>query len=412
MEDYKLIIIKLYENNKHLGFIDESDYIKKNTNKLIGKYWKWDESLPDDILFGLGGSIIFTNDSIYVNEIKNRYLYSSLVRKHKNHDLQLRIYSFLFSYNLSYKTKKDKDPLSISLNLKQFNFFVDVFNLFQKNYDNEQKKISEENKRKEEERLKENKRKEEEEILIKKEIRRLKDEENKKKQMISQIILILFEKLRKIKLEENKISIISNLDKDGNGEIDLVDDEILNKILVNNQKIIIEIDKIYIQKFVKISMYIKTKRSNIQNIFTTIKDTKNDTELNELLNLLENQRYTYDLLVFHSINMITSLVESDLITFYQIYESFDELGVFNSNWENEVSGKLSNIGNSIKELMYSIYQMENKIISSIGNLTYITQSSNVLNLSVNNQLRKINSTLDYSNYMSRIQNYKMYNLTL
>ena len=110
--------------------------------------------------------------------------------------------------------------------------------------------------------------------------------------------------------------------------------------------------------------------------------------------------------------MITSLVESDLITFYQIYECFDELGVFNSNWENEVSGKLSNIGNDMKELMYSIYLMENKIVSSISNLTYITQSSNILNLSVNNQLRKINSSIDYSNYMSKIQNYKMFNLTL
>ena len=43
-----------------------------------------------------------------------------------------------------------------------------------------------------------------------------------------------------------------------------------------------EIDKNYIQKFVKISMYLKTKKSNTQKIFDSIKDTKNDTELNEL----------------------------------------------------------------------------------------------------------------------------------
>ena len=92
--------------------------------------------------------------------------------------------------------------------------------------------------------------------------------------------------------------------------------ENLNK----NQKSIVEIDKNYIQKFVKISMYLKTKKSNTQKIFDSIKDTKNDKELNELVNLLKNQIHTYDILVFHSISMITSLVESDLITFYEIYE--------------------------------------------------------------------------------------------
>jgi len=212
-------------------------------------------------------------------------------------------------------------------------------------------------------------------------------------------------------LDKKKINLISILDKDGNGEVDLVDDENYNKILVNNQKNIIEIDKNYIQKFVKISIYLKTKRSNIQKIFDSIKKTKNDTELNELVNLLKNQIHTYDLLVFHSISMITSLVDSDLITFYQIYECFDQLGVFNSNWENEVSDKLTNIGNGIKDLMYSIYQMESKIVNSIGKLTYITQSSyNNLNLSINSQLRNINSSLDYSNYMTKIQNYKMFNI--
>jgi hypothetical protein len=259
----------------------------------------------------------------------------------------------------------------------------------------EKQKVEERNQRKELGRLKH-----EENIRRKKEIE--KEIEKQKEEL---------EKERKIKHEENILSVISELDKDNNNEVDLVDDENYNKILVNNQKKIIEIDKNYIQKFVKISIYLKTKRSNIQNIFISINDTKNEKDLNELVNLLKNQIHTYDLLVFHSISMITSLVDSDLITFYQIYECFDQLGVFNSNWENEVSDKLTNIGNGIKDLMYSIYQMENKIVNSIGKLTYLTQSSyDNLNLSINNQLRNINSSLDYSNYMIKIQNYKMFNI--
>jgi hypothetical protein len=208
-----------------------------------------------------------------------------------------------------------------------------------------------------------------------------------------------------------KNTIISELDTNNDGKVELSDDQTFNKLLIKNQKSIIEIDKNYIQKFVKISMYLKTKTINIQKIFETIKDTKNYDELNELIGLLKNQIHTYELLVFHSINMITSLVESDLITFYEIYECFDQLGVFNSNWENEVSNKLNDIGDSIKELMYSIYQMENKIVSSIDNLTYVTQDSfRDLSFSVEKQLSSIDSSIKFNNLLTGIQTYQMYKI--
>ena len=158
-------------------------------------------------------------------------------------------------------------------------------------------------------------------------------------------------------------------------------------------------------------MYLKTKKNNTQKIYESISETKDEEELNELVNLLKNQIHTYELLVFHSINMITSLVDSDLITFYEIYECFDQLGVFNSNWENEVSNKLTNIGDGIRELMYSIYQMETKIVASIYNLTYTTQDSFIeLNNSVNNQLSSINSSIKFNNLLTGIQTYQMYRI--
>jgi hypothetical protein len=216
---------------------------------------------------------------------------------------------------------------------------------------------------------------------------------------------------RVLKLDSLQKSIISSLDKDNNGEVDLIDGETFNKLLNKNQKSIIEIDKNYIQKFVKISMYLKTKKSNIQKIFDSIKDTKNDTELNELVNLLKNQIHTYELLVFHSISMITSLVESDLISFYEIYECFDQLGVFNSNWENDVSGKLSNIGKGIKDLMYSIYHMEQSIVNSLDNLSYVTQDSfQDLRNSIDSQLSSIDSSIQCNNLLTGIQTYQMYKI--
>jgi hypothetical protein len=235
------------------------------------------------------------------------------------------------------------------------------------------------------------------------------DEKEKQRNILEENSKIEVERIRL--LNSNKLELINELDKDGNKEVDLVDGESFNKLLTKNQKSIIEIDKNYIQKFVKISIYLKTKKSNTQKIFDSIKETKNDTELNELVNLLKNQIHTYDLLVFHSISMITSLVESDLITFYEIYECFDQLGVFNSTWENDVSKKLIDIGDGIKDLMYSIYQMENKIVNSIDNLTYVTQDSfKELNMSVNNQLSGINSSIKFNNLLTGIQTYQMYKI--
>lgn len=218
--------------------------------------------------------------------------------------------------------------------------------------------------------------------------------------------------LERIKLlNQTQNLMILEFDRDNNGEIDLIDGESFNKLLNKHQKLIIEIDKNYIQKFVKISMYLKTKKKNTQLIFDSIRDTRNEKELDELMSLLKNQIHTYELLVFHSISMVTSIIESDLITFYEIYESFDQLGVFNSNWENEVSNKLTDIGDGIKDLMYSINRMENNIVNSLETLTYVTEDSfSELNKSITSHLSSIDSSINFNNLLTGIQTYQMYKI--
>ena len=172
-----------------------------------------------------------------------------------------------------------------------------------------------------------------------------------------------------------------------------------------------EIDKNYIHQFVKISNFINTKKQNTQKIFESISETSTHEELAERASLLNNQIYSYELIVFHSINMIGALVSEDLITFYEIYESFDKLGMYNSNWENEVSEKLTNIGDKLDDLLYSIYNMEQKIVSELNHLSYITQESfEDLNRSVTNQLREVESSINTNNLLSGIQAYQMYKI--
>jgi len=175
--------------------------------------------------------------------------------------------------------------------------------------------------------------------------------------------------------------------------------------------LVLEIDKNYIHQFVKVSNFIKTKKQNTQKIFESIRDTSTQEELEERVNLLKNQIHSYELLLFHSINMIGALVSEDLITFYEIYESFDKLGMFNSNWENEVSEKLTNIGDKLDDLMYSIYNMEQNIVSELSHLSYVTQESfEDLNRSVTSQLKEVESSINTNNLLTGIQAYQLYKI--
>ena len=217
------------------------------------------------------------------------------------------------------------------------------------------------------------------------------------------------EKLNEIqRLQDLKVSqtnILSELDKDGNGEVDVVEGNDFNTLLKKHQKSIVEVDRNYVQQFVKVSSYLKTKKGNIQSIFNSIKDTPNQEVLNEYVEILKDEIHTYNLVLFNSLNMIVSLVEDDMITFYEIHEMFDSLNIFESKHEKDVSQKLTNIGDGLKDLMYEVRRMGNKISNSIQELSYVTEESNRL---LENQLSEIDSTLKVGNLISVINTYQNY----
>lgn len=131
----------------------------------------------------------------------------------------------------------------------------------------------------------------------------------------------------------------------------------------------------------------------------------------ELIGILKNQIHNYELLMFHSINMVVSISTDNLIVFYEIYETFDKLNVFNSNWEKEVSEKLTNVGSKLDDLMYSIYNMEQSIVSELSYLTYVTRDSfEDLNSSVTSQLKEVESSINTNNLLAGIQAYQLYKI--
>jgi hypothetical protein len=233
-------------------------------------------------------------------------------------------------------------------------------------------------------------------------LKRLKEEEEKR---LKREILGLIEVLRLIKLNQSKSNVLSELDKDGNGEVDVIEGNDFNLLLKKHQKSIVEIDRTYVQQFVKISGYLKTKEKNIQTIFNLIKDTPNQKVLKEYVELLKDDIHSYNLILFNSLNMIVSLVEDDMITFYEIHEMFDSLNMFDSKHEKDVSQKLINIGDGLESLMYEIRDMGNQISNSIDELSYVTEESNQ---QLNEQLSEIDSTMKAGNLINAINAYQTY----
>lgn len=190
----------------------------------------------------------------------------------------------------------------------------------------------------------------------------------------------------------------------------ILDFDIYYQILKNNQEKIIKKDDLYIQKFIKLNNYLKEKYQNLDNILRKLKISievrkKEDFYENEReINFFKGLVYSYNLLVNHSIVMVTSLVENDMITFYEFYEVFDKMNVFNTNWENEVNDKLSEISESLDELNFSIKglmsqmrSMEKKLVTQLQS---INTSIGSLENSVNKQLSETNSRLKYDNLTS------------
>lgn len=209
-------------------------------------------------------------------------------------------------------------------------------------------------------------------------------------------------------LKQDQLSVLARFSEDDNGTVELIEND-LPKLISKNQAKMIDVDRSYVQKFVKVSNYLDVKKQNIQRIFDSIIDTESNDELTELSNSLQDQIHTYNSIIFHSLNMIAALADDDMMTYYEIYEVFDKLGIFNSNWENEVASQLNNIGDQLYELIHTINEMESKIVNEVRNLNYMMNDSfNKLNNSVNQQLNEIGSTIKFNNLLTSVQIYQLH----
>ncbi len=272
-------------------------------------------------------------------------------------------------------------------------------------------------------------------------------------------------------LQKEKYSILlKELDTDGNGIIDLVEGDDYGKILKLNQDKIIEINRDYIKQFVQISNYLKTKRKSLQSMYeqlvicvnegvieksleetlriglkkgkklecvekikeitglgfmeskdivdkyfanetidhtTTYLQPLDKEQITEYIEILKDDGHIFNLLLVQSITMVQSLINNDMITFYEIYERLDQLNMFDSKHEKDIKKLLGEINNSLDDIMNEIRELGQDIVSSIGDLSFITEETGQL---VQEGLDSVNSSIQTNNLLTGIQTYQMYKI--
>lgn len=389
--DFSDILLDLYSIHKHESWMLSRHEIERKKTKLFGK-GIWEQNLWNDTIhFGLLSGIVLES-RVYVSDTSrefNIFNLKILVSPGKCVDIPGLINFSLFQERLKIIShdqilvEKDfhrsqgnpETAYKIALTPPEINFINDFLTRFSEAHD------------------------------------KLIDSLNAQKLQYEIDIARIREELNRPILAR-KLEIIQFFDPEATGRIKIKGGE--NDFMMlfkKHQPKIRDIDKQYIQLFVKLAGYLQTKRKNIQKVFSSIESENRIKYLDNTEVFLKNQIHFYEVLVLNSITMITAVVEDDFITFYQIYEAFDKLNIFNSNWENEVSQKLSNINNDLNHLMHSIDSMERNIVENLKEICTITQSGfSGLHKSVTQELQSINSTIEFNNLLTGISAYQLYKL--
>ena len=208
------------------------------------------------------------------------------------------------------------------------------------------------------------------------------------------------------KLNIKKESVFSEIDKDGNGLVDVIEgfDEI-DLLLKKHQGKIISIDSKHVMEFVQVSNYLKLKKKNIQKIFEELKKVSDKQNLKIYLEIFKDNIHVYDLITLNSLLMINSLINTDMITFSNIYLKFDGLNIFDLKHEKDISNKLDNLEKGLNNLMGVIRKVGDEICDEIYSLSSITEESNK---QLSNQLSEIDSTMKVGNLINTINTYQNY----
>ena len=136
--------------------------------------------------------------------------------------------------------------------------------------------------------------------------------------------------------------------------LEIVDLNNLTTLLSESEKEILEKEKgqEYLQKFIRLKRYISQIR---EGLLTDLIMGKEDhwmykKELTRHLHKLKTNNEQLELLNNISYYLISNFVNNKMIDFYEMYENLDQLGIFNSNYENRMIEELGSINDGLRKI--------------------------------------------------------------
>ena len=187
--------------------------------------------------------------------------------------------------------------------------------------------------------------------------------------------------------------------------------EIYSKILEGLSEDLINKNDEITKNFIRVENKLKDREKSINFIIENFQSIKDLGLLKEIKNQIEIQKSQFEHLVYISCELVKSYEMNDKLTFYRIYENLDKLEFFNSTWEIKMVSEIELINDKLDELLKKINQLEKNIVISIQGLNEeLGEKIDVLNSSINYQLKEIDSSLmlgNWINLVNTIQNYKV-----
>ena len=164
--------------------------------------------------------------------------------------------------------------------------------------------------------------------------------------------------------------------------------------LINNQKTFTDE---HIPKLLKVISFYEDNLRNYSNLFSMIKEDqfvhKNQEEVNQTLQMIPFMYQSVLIIEKYLVEMINTYIEGDKITYFTIYNIFEEEGLFLSKGEKVM---IENMEKMINEI--------NKVNSSIESLITLTIS---IGEKISNQLSSINNKLMLNNILTGINTFQL-----
>ena len=104
-----------------------------------------------------------------------------------------------------------------------------------------------------------------------------------------------------------------------------------------------------------------------------------------------------------AVGLVVFFLDDKKIRFFEIFESFEKLGVFDSSWQKNVASKLTSID-------IRLAQLNNQMTDLNDNFTRLLVSSENIAQELKQGLDSMNSKMDTNNLLSAITTYQVYKI--